>query len=104
MASAAWALVRDLRVRKGFSQRQLAALAGVTPATIARIEKGRMEPTLALLTKIVAAAGLELQVSLSDPDPDERKARLAMLALTPEERLKQNDRLSALWVGAQGSA
>lgn len=104
MASAAWALLRDLRVRKGLSQRQLAGLAHVTPATIARIEKGRMEPTLALLTRIVAAAGLGLELTLREPDPDERKARQAMLALTPEERLKQNDRLSALWATGRARA
>lgn len=104
MASAAWALVRDLRVRTRLSQRQLASAAGVTPATIARIEKGRMEPTVALLTKIVAAAGLELELKLREPDPDERKARQAMLALTPEERLKQNDRLSVLWVTGRARA
>jgi transcriptional regulator with XRE-family HTH domain len=96
MTSSAWALCRDARARGGLSQRALAARAGVTPATIARIEKGRMQPTLALLERIARAAGFSLTVALEQPDPDERKARLAARALTVEQRLRQNDRLSAL--------
>lgn len=100
MASDAWALCRELRHRAGLSQRALARAAGVTPATIARIEKGRMDPTFSLLRKIVRAAGYDLRVSLAEEDPDERKARLHAEALTDEERLRQNDHLTRLWVAA----
>ena len=82
------------------SQRELASAARVSPATIARIEKGRMEPTLDLLTRIVAAAGFELTTSIQEPDLDQRKARLAARSLTDDERLRQNDGLSRLLVSA----
>lgn len=97
MLSDAWAVCRELRRRAGLSQRALARLAGVTPATVARIEKGRMEPTLSLLTRIVRATGYDLRVTLAERDPDERKARLHAESLTDEERLRQNDHLSLLW-------
>lgn len=96
MASTAWTLCREMRARTGMSQRELAQRAAVPPATIARIEKGRMEPTLALLERIAAAADLALTLSLSPVDPDERKARSAMRALSVADRLRQNDRLNAV--------
>lgn len=55
-----------------------------------------MEPTLALLTRLVDACGLELRLSLavpaSRPEDDRRRAG----ALSVEERLLENDRLAAL--------
>lgn len=100
MASEAWALCRELRRRTGLTQRALAALANVSPATIARIETGRMEPTLGLMRRIVAGAGCEIAISITEPDMDERKARLAAQRLSDEERLQQNDDLSGLAVSA----
>ena len=103
MASDAWALCREVRARTGLSQRALASLAHTSPATIARIEKGRMEPTFDLLTQIARAAGLEIRVTVGELDPDERKARIAAGSLSAEERLRQNDRLSRLSVSARSS-
>jgi transcriptional regulator with XRE-family HTH domain len=94
MASDAWALCLEARRFAGLSQRALATLAGVTPATIARIEKGRMEPTLDLIGRILRAAGLEL--GLKQRDPDEWKTQVAARALSDEQRLRQNDGLSRL--------
>lgn len=52
-----------------------------------------MEPTLALLTRLVEACGLELRLSVAEP-------RMGGEAPTPvfslEDRLRENDRLSAL--------
>lgn len=100
MASDAWAVCREIRRRTGLSQRGLAVRSGVTPATIARIEKGRMEPTLALLERIARGARLEIEVGMRPFDPDEHKARIAARSLTDEERLEQNDALSKLAVAA----
>lgn len=102
MASDAWAICKEARRRSGMSQRALAAGAGVTPATVARIEKGRMEPTLDLLRRIVRAAGLELRAEVAAADPDERKAKLQAKRLTPEQRLEQNDALSHFALEARG--
>jgi transcriptional regulator with XRE-family HTH domain len=81
------------RRQAGLSQRGLAAATGVSPSTIARIEKGRMEPTVALLTRLVDACGLELRLSLAAPA---KSASDAAGPLGIEDRLRENDRLAAL--------
>ncbi|MEO7804314.1 MAG: helix-turn-helix transcriptional regulator, partial [Actinomycetota bacterium] len=87
---------REIRRRTGMSQRVLAAAAGVTPATVARIEKGRMEPTFDLLQRIARGAGTGLHVEVSAIDPDEQKAKRQARMLTHEQRLKQNDHISRI--------
>jgi hypothetical protein len=59
-----------------------------------------MEPTLDLMTRIAKAAGFEMVIAIREPDPDERKARLAARSLSDEERLGQNDSLSRLTASA----
>lgn len=61
-----------------------------------------MEPTAALLQRIARAAGFDLALSLTQADPDEAKARAAARALTIEQRLRQNDRLSAMRAASDG--
>jgi transcriptional regulator with XRE-family HTH domain len=63
-----------LRVRRkaGLTQRELAARAGTSQPAIARIESGLASPTFDTLTRLVVAAGFDLQVTLvprSPPDP-----------------------------------
>lgn len=96
MSSDAWAVCREIRRRAGLSQRTLASKAGVTPATIARIEKGRMEPTLDLLQQIALGAEVSLNIEVSVLDPDEEKAKRQSRLMTHEQRLRQNDQLSRL--------
>lgn len=43
--SSAWRL-RTLREERGFEQQDVAALIGVHPATLARIERGEQQPSL----------------------------------------------------------
>jgi transcriptional regulator with XRE-family HTH domain len=71
---------------------RLAAATGLSPSTIARIEKGRTEPTVAVLTRIVEACGLELRMSVAKP----RLPACEPSDLSVEDRLLENDRLAAL--------
>lgn len=64
----------------------------MSPSTIARIEKGRMEPTLDLLLRLAHAAGLELHVRVM---PDDGAARPTS-SLGLEERLAEVRNLSAV--------
>jgi transcriptional regulator with XRE-family HTH domain len=57
-------VVRDLRRRKGLSQRALARLAGVPQPTISEIEGGRREAGLTLLSNLAEACGLSLEINL----------------------------------------
>lgn len=49
--------VRELRVARGLTARRAAALAGISPQALSRIEHGRQNLTLALLGQIVTAMG-----------------------------------------------
>ena len=92
--SSAYAICLLARRHAGLSQRALAAATGVSPSTIARIEKGRMAPTVALLTRLVEACGLELRMSVAEPRLATRDASL----LSVEDRMRENERLSALFL------
>lgn len=43
--------------------RQLAALAGVAASTVSRIERRQMDPTVGMLTRLLAAAGQDLELT-----------------------------------------
>jgi predicted transcriptional regulator len=49
--------LRELRRRAGLTQKQLASRAGVSQALIARIEAGKVDPSLSTLRRILAALG-----------------------------------------------
>lgn len=50
--------LKRLRIRHGLSQRKLAALSGVSNATISLIEHGRTDPSLGLLKRVLDAMGV----------------------------------------------
>ena len=45
--------LKKLRVSKGISQRELARRVGVSNGTVSMMEKGRTDPTLGLLMKVL---------------------------------------------------
>jgi len=92
--SEAGRVLRHARERAGLSQRALAARARVRQPAISRIESGRQEPTLATLSRLVEACGLELHLRVDDGvDPHDLGLLETALALTPEQRI---DRLVAM--------
>ncbi|MCU1387725.1 MAG: hypothetical protein JWL72_1063, partial [Ilumatobacteraceae bacterium] len=60
-------LLRGARVAAGLSSRALAERAGVSPSTVTRIEGGVVDPTVGMLTRLLAAAGSELRLEVSRP-------------------------------------
>jgi transcriptional regulator with XRE-family HTH domain len=54
------ALLRTARARAGLTQRALAAAAGTSQSAVAAIETGRKQPTVAMLERLLLAAGTEL--------------------------------------------
>jgi len=50
--------LKTLRARHGLSQRRLAALSGVSNATISLIEHGRTDPSMGMLKRILEAMGV----------------------------------------------
>ncbi|MDX1401593.1 MAG: helix-turn-helix domain-containing protein [Kiloniellales bacterium] len=52
--------LRTVRLRYGLSQRKLAGLSGVSNASISLIEKGRLNPSIGMLLKILGGFPLSL--------------------------------------------
>jgi predicted nucleotidyltransferase/DNA-binding XRE family transcriptional regulator len=57
-------LVSEARGRRGMSQRELARAAGVPQSTVATIESGRRQPSVAMLERLLDAAGFQLETRL----------------------------------------
>lgn len=83
-------LIHDARERAALSQEQLAAAAQTSQAAIARYERGRIAPNVKVLTRLLAACGLEAQVELVPLHADVDSEIHACLDRTPAERLVDN--------------
>lgn len=55
-------VLREAREGAGLSVRGLAASAGVAYSTVARIESGRLDPTIGMLARLLEAAGCRLEL------------------------------------------
>ncbi len=64
-AHAIGVLVRERRLSLGLTQADLAARASMTQSALSRLEGGGALPTLAVLDRLAAAMGSELQVTFS---------------------------------------
>ncbi len=52
----------SLRKAKNLSQKDIAFLTGIARPNISRIENGKYDPTLEVLTKLATALGMRLEV------------------------------------------
>ena len=59
--SMAGRMVREARQRAKLTQRQLAAKAGIPQETIARIERGRVDPRVGTLDRLLEGCGYGLE-------------------------------------------
>jgi transcriptional regulator with XRE-family HTH domain len=57
-------IIRTARVQSKLSLRALASRAGTSHATLSAYENGRVDPTAAVLARIVAAAGCSIETTL----------------------------------------
>ncbi len=63
-----YAIIRaiiDARIKKGFTQEDIARRAGTTQSAIARFESGTSNPTLEFLSKVAHAVGVQLEIRLA---------------------------------------
>ncbi len=58
--------VMGLRIRKKLTQKELAKLAGITQAEVARLESFNHSPNIKTLNKIAEATGTKLKIALVD--------------------------------------
>lgn len=54
------ALVKRVRALSGITRKDLAALSGVSPSTVGRIEQGDLDPTWGVLSRILEATGFRV--------------------------------------------
>ena len=65
--------VRTMREQRGFSQSQLARMAGMTQSAVARFEAGGSIPTLPVLDRLAGALEADLTVQLDLRRPGEER-------------------------------
>ncbi len=85
--SMAGRMVREARGRAKLTQRQLSAKAGIPQETIARIERGRVDPRAGTLDRLLEACGYGLESMPRLGIGIDRTQIQALLRLTPSERL-----------------
>jgi len=102
------ALVRELRLKQGLSQRALAIRAGTTQAAVSRIERGLTAPTWETVTALLLAMGHwpdlrgrrlqgrwdPVHLAASQQRPPEDRLRLAMSANLLAGRMREAARAS----------
>lgn len=100
------ALLQLARLKAGISQRELAERAGVPVTMISAHERDQRQPTLAMLLRLLRAAGFDLRLHLAAYDPhDEMLAGLE--ASRSEAERDRRDRQLRAWrdaVPADGAA
>ena len=67
--------MKHWRAVRGISQRDLADKSGVGYASIARIETGRQDPTVGILTRLAEALGIDVVDFFGTPAKAKRPAR-----------------------------
>ena len=58
--------LREIRLQRGLSQRQLARVSGVANATISQIEAGRLNPTVSMLKKVLDGFPISMSEFFAD--------------------------------------
>lgn len=92
----------DRRRQHGLSQREVALRAGTTQASVSRIERDEVSPSLSTLNRLVEAMGDALTIAavpLADSPPRGGNVSVGRLRsgfdeLSPEERLERAGALS----------
>jgi transcriptional regulator with XRE-family HTH domain len=77
----------NARRAAGLSQRALAAQTGIAQPTIARIERGRDNPRVDTLERLLRACGRELDMVPRTGVGIDRSSIRVLLAQTPAERI-----------------
>jgi transcriptional regulator with XRE-family HTH domain len=80
-------LVREARRRAGLTQAELAARLDTTQSAIARLERGRTEPSFARVGQAIRACGFDLVPNLTPVDEADWSVASANLLVGPDERV-----------------
>ena len=83
-------IVREARRRAGLSQAQLAERLGTTQSAIARLERGRSEPSFSKVVAVARVCGIDLVPRLIDSDEADWSVASTNLGLTPDARVRRH--------------
>jgi len=83
-------LIREARRRAGLTQAELAHRVGTTQSAIARLERGRTEPSIERVGQLLRACGLDLNVRLAPADDSNWSVAQTNLALDVDARVRQH--------------
>jgi len=91
-------VVRQVRLSRRLTMAGLADLARVPTSTISRIESGKIEPTVTMLTRIVQAAGFRYEPVVMEAGSDQpfADAMERLMDADAEERTRLLDRFPAV--------
>ena len=67
------ARLKEVRKKRGLSQRELAKRAGVTNSTISLIEQNRVSPSVSSLKKVLDGVPMSLQVFFAEQMPEQQQ-------------------------------
>ena len=81
-------LLRYARRKANLSQRELGSRAGVTQATISRIEDEKISPRFDTLERLLNVCGFQLQAAPRRGEGVDRSAIRQLLRTTPAERAR----------------
>jgi transcriptional regulator with XRE-family HTH domain len=84
--SVSGALLKSARLRLGVSQTAFADLVGVAQPTLSAYETGHRQPTIPTLLRMLAKAGLDLRMELTDRDDHDAVLAEWEQSLTDAER------------------
>jgi transcriptional regulator with XRE-family HTH domain len=90
-------MIREVRGRHGISQASLARRARTTQKQISRIERGEISPSVATLSRLLAAMGERLELrAIAGPrsNASDAELRADFEELTAAERITQAAALS----------
>jgi transcriptional regulator with XRE-family HTH domain len=82
-------LIREARLRVGFTQYELAERTGRDRSVIARWEQGAVAPSLETLVELVRACGFELPLELVPRDDTNVERLRRNVLLSPERRVQR---------------
>ena len=82
-------LIREARLRAGFSQQELAERSGRDRSVIARWEQGAVAPSLESLIDLVRACGFDLPLELVPYDSSHAERLRKNALLSPERRVRR---------------
>jgi transcriptional regulator with XRE-family HTH domain len=90
-------VIQEARRQRGWGQRQLAEASGVAQPNLAAIETGARTPSLAMVTRLVTACGLQLRYELEQRHADvDRQIDRLRAREEPTARLAEAGRYALL--------